>query len=380
MKKYKELFKLISIFAISILIYIGLFLLCIPRKLDILWCILLQILGLPLSVFFFVFFHELGHFVFGKISGYEFVSFKVGPFEWKKENEKIKFYVIPQNMLILGQCLMAPPKPKKKGQPKFYLYNAGGLIFSYILDIILILLVLLIPINYIKWFLLPIVLIGIFLSLNNSLYSEFGVNDVCNHVNVKKNPKYINSILFQLEMLSNVVKGKRYGAKCLYKGYYEEKLNHITVPVVQLMFYQAIEHDRLDEAKSLSIIMRKNYANMLFWMQKLAFYFELLWADLVIDKDMKLFRRDFTKINSKMKEVCLKEGTDVYFYYQIYNSIYNNNYEIRNLVENLLKEESLLSGERLSLEKKFNYLIDVLNFYVNNGCSFNTEVLKNEIL
>ena len=132
MGKYKELLKLILIFIISIATYISLFIFCLPKVLDILWCVLLQLIGLPLSLFFFVFFHELGHFVFGKISGYEFVLFRIGPFEWKKENEKIKFSVMPQNMMILGQCLMSPPKPKKKVKPKFFLYNAGGLIFSYI--------------------------------------------------------------------------------------------------------------------------------------------------------------------------------------------------------------------------------------------------------
>ena len=75
-------------------------------------------------------------------------------------------------MMILGQCLMSPPKPKKKKTPKFFLYNAGGLIFSYIQCITSILIVLFVPLVYIKWFILPIIIVGLFLTLNNSLYSS----------------------------------------------------------------------------------------------------------------------------------------------------------------------------------------------------------------
>ena len=370
MKKYKELFKLKLIIIISILLYIGLLLVCLPKGLNILWFILLQIIGLPLSLFFFVSFHEFGHFVFGCISGYEFVSFKVGPFEWKKENDKICFRIMPQNMLVLGQCLMGPPKPKKKELPKFYLYNAGGLIFSYFQNIIFVLLIILIPILYIKWLLLPMVLVGVFLTLNNTMYSKYGVNDVCNHINVKNNPKYIDSIMYQLEMLSNSAKGKRYGAKCLYKGYFEEELNHITIPVVHFKFYQAIEHDRFDEAKELAKVMKKNYGKMIFWMQRLAFYFEILYADIVLYMDMNAFRRDFKRLGKKEKMYCTKEGTDVSFYYKIFESIYNKEYDIEPLITELLSQDGFTSGEKLSLKKKYSFLISKLTFYVNNNYSF----------
>jgi hypothetical protein len=380
MKKYKELFKLILTILISFLLYVGLLLLCLPKGLNILWFILLQIIGLPLSLFMFVAFHEFGHFVFGKTSGYEFVSFKVGPFEWKRENEKICFRVVPQNILILGQCLMGPPKPKKKKQPKFYLYNAGGLIFSYSENILFILLIIFVPVLYVKWLLLPMVLIGVFLTINNSMYSKYGVNDVCNHINVKNNPKYIDSIMYQLEMLANTTKGKRYGAKCLYNGYFEENLNHITIPVVQFKFYQAIEHDRFDEAKELSSVMKRNYNKMIFWIQRLAFYFEILYADIVLEMDMNAFRRDFKRLGSKEKMYCSKEGSDVYFYYKIFESIYNKEYNIEQIVAELLKQDGFTSGERLSLEKKYGFLISKLNFYINNNYSFVEKSDSNEIL
>lgn len=376
MKKNKELLKFILIVVLSVASYLGLLLLFSPKGWNILWFILLQIIGLPLSLFLFVFFHEFGHFIFGKMSGYEFVSFKVGPLEWKQVDGKIKFSIIPQNFFVLGQCLMAPPKPKKKTYPKFYLYNAGGLIFSYLQCVISILIVIIVPSLYIKWLVLPTVLVGMFLTINNSMYSPNGVNDVCNHINVKKNPKYIYSVMYQLEMIANISKGKRYGAKCYYEGYYEEKLNHITIPVVQFKFFQAIEHNKFDEAKELSKVMKNNYSRMVFWVQKIGFYFDILYSDIVLSMNMRAFKRDFNRANTKIKEFCQKEGSDAYYYYKIYQRIYNNEYFVRDIVDELLKQETLFIGERLSLEKKFNLLIEKLDFYVENNYSFEVRDLN----
>ncbi|MGG7060755.1 M50 family metallopeptidase, partial [Clostridium tertium] len=51
--------------------------------------------------------HEAGHLVFGLMSGYEFVSFRVGKFTLIKENNKfcIKKFTVKGTG---GQCLMMP--------------------------------------------------------------------------------------------------------------------------------------------------------------------------------------------------------------------------------------------------------------------------------
>ena len=180
-------------------------------------------------------------------------------------------------------------------------------------------------------------------------------------------------------MLANVARGKRYGAKCLYKGYYEERLNHITIPVVQFKFYQAIEHDRFEEAKELAKIMKSNYNKMIFWVQRLAFYFEILYSDIVLEMDMKAFKRDFRRIGDKEKKYSKKEGTDVYFYYKIFENVYNGNYDIKDLVLELLNQEGFSQGERFSLEKKYNLLISKLDFYVKNNYSFIEKSDENEV-
>ena len=83
-------------------------------------------------VFYFIFIvlgiiiHELGHLVFGLITGYSFCSFRLLFLVWFREDDKIKFKKI-KNMLM-GQCLMTPPHDESKF--KFVWYNLGGGLFN----------------------------------------------------------------------------------------------------------------------------------------------------------------------------------------------------------------------------------------------------------
>jgi len=72
--------------------------------------------------------HELGHLVFGKLTGYRFVSFRVSSFIWFKEDGKIRF--ARSKSPFAGQCLMAPPEDYSNF--KFVWYNLGGGVFNLI--------------------------------------------------------------------------------------------------------------------------------------------------------------------------------------------------------------------------------------------------------
>ncbi len=82
--------------------------------------------------------HEAGHFLFGKLSGYTFVSFRVGNYTWIKEDGKyvIKKFKIPGTA---GQCLMMPPETDENGNI-FTLYHMGGVLVNLFFTLIGILL------------------------------------------------------------------------------------------------------------------------------------------------------------------------------------------------------------------------------------------------
>ena len=71
--------------------------------------------------------HESGHLIFGLITGYKFVSFRIGHFMFIKEKGRLKIKLY--NMVgTAGQCLMMPPQWNEK--IPYRLYNLGGCIMN----------------------------------------------------------------------------------------------------------------------------------------------------------------------------------------------------------------------------------------------------------
>ena len=74
--------------------------------------------------------HEAGHLVFGLISGYEFLSYRIGSFMLVKDSQgklSIKRYSLAGTA---GQCLMAPPDFEEDGYLPVGLYNMGGVLLN----------------------------------------------------------------------------------------------------------------------------------------------------------------------------------------------------------------------------------------------------------
>ncbi|WP_148581870.1 hypothetical protein [Alkalibaculum bacchi] len=76
--------------------------------------------------------HEAGHLIFGLLTDYTFVSFRIGSITIVKEDGKLKTkkFNIPGTA---GQCLMMPPKIKD-GEFPFVLYNLGGVIINLLVS------------------------------------------------------------------------------------------------------------------------------------------------------------------------------------------------------------------------------------------------------
>lgn len=78
--------------------------------------------------------HEIGHLIFGLLSGYTFVSFRVGNLTIIQKDGKFKFASI--NIPGTGgQCLMSPPS-YNDGYYPYVLYNLGGVLINLITSVI----------------------------------------------------------------------------------------------------------------------------------------------------------------------------------------------------------------------------------------------------
>ena len=79
--------------------------------------------------------HEAGHLVFGLLSGYKFISFRVFDFKFiKDENGKLKIR-FERLAGTGGQCLMRAPE-YVEGKFKYKLYLLGGVTFNLVFSIV----------------------------------------------------------------------------------------------------------------------------------------------------------------------------------------------------------------------------------------------------
>ena len=87
------------------------------------------ICGLYVALILQTILHELGHLVFGLLSGYRFCSFRIGSFMWVESDEGIRF--ARRRMAgTMGQCLMTPPDDWKTAS--VLPYHLGGCLMNLI--------------------------------------------------------------------------------------------------------------------------------------------------------------------------------------------------------------------------------------------------------
>lgn len=150
--------------------------------------LLLIAASLVVSFYLHILLHEGGHLVCGLLSGYKFVSFRIGSTILIKIKNKyhLKKFNIPGTG---GQCLLDPPE-MVDGKYPAKLYNLGGGLSNLLFSAIAVILVATIEHRLIPILLLPFILIGILLGLTNLIPMKMGgvANDGYNILSLDKDP------------------------------------------------------------------------------------------------------------------------------------------------------------------------------------------------
>lgn len=81
-------------------------------------------LCLALAFVFQIVLHELGHLLFGLLSGYRFAVFRFGP-------------RLMAECGLLCRCVMAPPEPDAEGYFPITLYSLGGIVLNLLSGLLL---------------------------------------------------------------------------------------------------------------------------------------------------------------------------------------------------------------------------------------------------
>lgn len=172
--------------------------------------VIMYAIPLLISVFLHTIIHESGHLVFGLLSGYKCVSFRIFSFMWCGQDGKIvlKRVRIPGTA---GQCLMSPPE-MRDGKIPFKLYNLGGSIMNVVFSLVAAGLTLLLPEGIFADILFIFSVIGIALALINAIpltVSDLN-NDGKNALSLGKSKEALRAFYIVLKINEYTTKGFMY--------------------------------------------------------------------------------------------------------------------------------------------------------------------------
>lgn len=179
-----------------------------------LWKKYLLLCGLILIVYLAIFvqaiIHEAGHFLFGRLSGYKFSSFRIMNFIWVKENNKLKF----KRLTLVGtggQCLMEPPE-MKNGKLPVALYNMGGSMMNILAGFIFLgVYALAGKVPFLSFTMSVFAIIGFASAIINGIPMRLGIvdNDGYNAFELRKNKDAMQAFWVQLKTNEQISKGVR---------------------------------------------------------------------------------------------------------------------------------------------------------------------------
>lgn len=160
------------------------------------------IVSLVIAAYLQIILHEAGHLVGGLLSGYRFVSFRVGSITLVKDgNGKLRFKCF-KIAGTGGQCLMAPPENVPLDQIPTKLYNAGGALVNLLCATVSLLLLLFcdgMPM-WLRYFLAATMAIGFVFALLNGIPLKMGgvANDGYNILYLNRDKQAVKGFAAQL--------------------------------------------------------------------------------------------------------------------------------------------------------------------------------------
>lgn len=215
----------------------------------------LMLIAMYAAAFLQIIIHETGHLVFGLLSGYRFLSFRIGNQMWVKENGKIRL----RKMSLVGtggQCLMAPPD-MEDGKIPFFLYNLGGSFMNIISSLIFTGVYFFCrEARYLSFFLLLMSVVGIGIGFINGIPMRLGPvdNDGYNAKSLAKSPAALRSFWVQMKINEQTVKGVQ--LKDMPKEWFgipeeDEMQNSMTAAMAVFYENRLMDQHKFEEAGEL---------------------------------------------------------------------------------------------------------------------------------
>lgn len=275
-------------------------------------------------LYFHIFIHELGHLVFGLISGYKFSSIRFLSFIFFLENGKLKLKKL-KLAGTGGQCLMIPPK--LDGTSPVCLYNWGGCLANLIFSIIF-LVVACFSKSFptLKVFFEIFSICGFIVAVTNGIPFKTLSNDGYNAITLKKRFEARKAFEKSLYISKEIAGGKRIKDVDVDFCEYDEKFyddNMVVMSAMQTLNYYV---DKCEFEKAYEFCKKLYEKAFLIDIHKLVVISELINSILLTDKDKSEIDQIFTKENKSLLKKY-KALPPVHRVLYVYELLYNNNEE-----------------------------------------------------
>lgn len=209
-----------------------------------------------IAIFLQMIIHEAGHMIFGLLTGYKLVSFRIGSFILLKTDGKIRLkrYSLAGTG---GQCLMAPPE-MKDGKIPYVLYNLGGSLNNLIFSVIFLAFAFLFADNALASFVLSSFAIpGFLFAVTNGVPMTTATvdNDGKNALSLGKNSKALRALWIQLkvnEQCALGVRGKDMPSEWFALPEPEDRDNSLIASLGYFACQRFLDEKKLPEAYDLS--------------------------------------------------------------------------------------------------------------------------------
>ena len=221
--------------------------------------LILVIIGFYVMMLIHVIAHEAGHLVFGLLTGYEFLSFRVGSFTIVKKDGKLIRKKIKTPGLA-GQCLMSPPEWKDNEKFPYILYNLGGGFMNLFLCLLAVPLFF-IHVPFLAWAGGFSIFVGVIFAITNVVPMTVGVpNDGKNCLLCSKSRENQRAIYLQLKMNAMLSDGAEVTelTEDLFVIGPKEELNPLTFFVRLLEYYKYVELGEDEKAEVLLATLEQN--------------------------------------------------------------------------------------------------------------------------
>lgn len=279
-------------------------------KIELLDILLVLVIGVYGGFFLQLIFHEFGHGVFGALTGYRFVSFRIGSFMWIRMDGKLRF----KKFSLAGtggQCLMEPPE-MADGKIPFVLYYSGGFIMNLItIPVFAVAAIMTFGVApRLSLVLLVWGLFGLIVALQNGvpMKTEFISNDGDQIRILKKEPEALQ--FFWIQLKANAMRAQGYTASEMPEDWFvlppkEKWTNPLQAAIVIMAAGRLMDQGQFVKAKQIIEELLQNEEAMM-GVQRYLLLLEYAFCEMLGEGRQEKIQRCFDEIPERFMKAMRK--------------------------------------------------------------------------